>query len=97
VHGVFCKTITKTSQITNNIDKVLPKFYNFIIKRFTSAMDPVQIVLLTPIRQNSKLKSGGARTPQKWKWGDLDPCGPPRFCHLWRLLKKQLFQTFLVP
>jgi len=68
VHGAFCQTIMKSyqihCQITNNIDKILPKFYIFFIKRLTSTMDLLLIVLLEPAtRQNSKLKSCGVRPP----------------------------------
>jgi len=47
MHGVFCQTITKSCQITNNVVEILPKFYSiFFIKRFTSTMEPILIVLL---------------------------------------------------
>ena len=60
VHGVFCQTITKSYQITDNIDKILPKFCNiFFIKRFTFTMAPIVFMSLNLFRQNSKFKSGG--------------------------------------
>jgi len=45
-------------------------------------MDPIIIVLVKRIRQNSKFKSGGAR-PLRNKSGAPRPMRPPRFRHLW--------------
>jgi len=48
VHGVFCQTITKSCQITNNILLIiLTKYGNIVlIKRFNFTMDPTLNVLL---------------------------------------------------
>ena len=81
VQGVFCQTITKSYQITDDMLKIIstkywPKFCNvFFIKRFTLSLDPILIVLLklTIFRQ----KSGEAMPTQKYKWGSRGPCGPP--------------------
>ena len=69
VHSVFCQTISKSCQITNNMFETISKKYCqnsatfFFSERFTLSLDPIQIVLLklTIFRQ----KSGVARPPQK--------------------------------
>ena len=97
VHDVFCQTITKYCQITNNILQMILSKYcqilqNFSLKRFT-LMDPILIVLLKLFRQNSSFKSWGASPPSEIKvWGPR-PLRPPRLRHLRLLLeaKKWLF------
>jgi len=52
--------------ITNNVDKILPKFCNmFFIKRFTLIMDPILIVLLKIIYAKFDIKKWRGQVPQK--------------------------------
>jgi len=60
--GVFCQTIMKSCQITNNMLEISSRKYCqnsatcFFIKRFTLSLDPILIVLLqlTIFRQKSE-------------------------------------------
>ena len=65
--------------LTNNIDKILPKFCNiFFVNRFISTLDPKLIVLLKLISAKIRIQTWGIQSPQKIKLGEpLGPCGPP--------------------
>ena len=81
---VFCQTLTKSCQSTNNIAKILPKFCKISsIKRFILTMDPIIIVLpqVTPAKCEIN-KFRGQDPRKKWKG---QGAYFPRFRHLCEL------------